>query len=125
VEPVDPFDLPDWLGTAEVSWCALSSVRGAQRVSGRLTGGGGDPALECDLLAADVAYPEPLLDDSWRRQVHQAWEYGQVQLVGYDGRLTLAAPGTAYTTDSVLETVTRLARAVGADPGRYTVCLRL
>lgn len=124
VEPVDPFDLPDWLGTAEVSWCALTSVRGAQRVSGRLSGGG-EPALPCDLLAADVAYPEPLLPDAWRRQVHQAWEYGQVQLVGYDGRLTLAVPGTAYATDTVLEAVSRLARAVGAEPDRYTVCLRL
>jgi hypothetical protein len=36
VKPVDAFDLPDWLGTAEVTWTALSSVRGAKRIEGLL-----------------------------------------------------------------------------------------
>jgi hypothetical protein len=124
VAPVDAFDLPEWLGTSEVTWTALTSVRGAQRVEGAL---GGDPEqrLPCDLLAADVAYPEPLLADHWRRQAHQAWEHGQVLLVSYDGRLTLAVPGTAYSADGALETVGRLAKAVGVLPSRFTVCLRL
>ena len=123
VEPVDAFDLPDWLGTAEVTWTALSSVRGAKRIQGLLRGG--ECELVCDLVAADVAYPEPLLSDSWRRQAHQAWEHGQVLLLSYDDRLTLAVPGTAYSADGALETVGRLAKAVGVRPGRFTVCLRL
>ncbi len=123
VEPVDPFDLPEWLGTSEVGWIAASGVRGAAHVEGRLEGAG--ETLACDLLAADLAYPEPLLDDQWRRQAHQAWTHGQVLLVEYDGRLTLAVPGTAYSADGALETVSRLAKAVGVRPGRFTVTLRL
>jgi hypothetical protein len=127
VQAVDAFDLPEWLGTCDVTWTALSSVRGAQRIRGELSNPA-DPdaeAIPCDLMAADVAYPEPLLPDPWRRQAHQAWEYGQVLLVSYDGRTTLAVPGTAYSADGTLETVSRLARAVGVAPSRFTVCLRL
>jgi hypothetical protein len=123
VAAVDPFDLPDWLGTTEVTWTATSPVRGASRIEGTLSGAG--ERLPCDLLAADLAYPEPLLADAWRRQAHQAWTHGQVLLVEYGGRLTLAVPGTAYSADGVLETVGRLAKAVGVLPGRFAVTLRL
>jgi len=131
VDVVDAFDLPDWLGTCDVVWTALSSVRGAQRIRGALDGPDSDldpqlgPGLPCDLLAADVAYPEPLLGDPWRQQAHQVWEHGQVLLVSYDGRLTLAVPGTAYSADGVLETIGRLARALGVPASRFRVCLRL
>jgi hypothetical protein len=123
VEPVDPFELPDWVGTERVSWVAHSSVRGASHVRGCLTAG--NEEIGCDLLAADVAYPQPLLVEAWRRQAHQAWEYGQVLLVSYDGRLTLAVPGTAYSADGALEAVGRLAKAVGVEPDQFVVCLRL
>ena len=127
IELVDAFELPDWLGTSYVSWTAASSVRGAQRIEGSLsaTDPAGPEPLACDLLAADVAYPQPILPDPWRRQAHQSWEYGQVLLVTYGGRLTLAVPGTAYSADGVLETVGRLAKAVGVTPGRFMVCLHL
>ena len=123
VAAVDPFDLPDWLGSGEVTWVAHTSVRGASRIRGELAGSG--KALPCDLLAADLAHPEPLLPDSWRRQAHQAWTYGQVLVVDDDGRLTLAVPGTAYSADGVLETVGRLAKAVGVRPEHFAVTLRL
>jgi hypothetical protein len=123
VELVDAFDLPEWLGTIPVTWTATSTVRRARHVRGALASTDGEMA--CDLLAADVAHPQPLLPDLWRRQAHQAWEYGQVLLVSYDGRLTLAVPGTAYSADGALETVSRLAKAVGAPTSRFTVCLRL
>ena len=123
VLPVDAFDLPDWLGTSDVAWTARSTVRGAARVEGVLSGAGEE--LECDLLAVDLAYPEPLLEDGWRRQAHQSWTHGQVLLIEYDGRLTLAVPGTAYSADGALETVGRLAKAVGVAPGRFVVTLRL
>ena len=123
VREVDPFDLPEWLGTADVTWTALTSVRGASRIEGRLSGAGDE--LDCDLLAADLAFPEPLLQGALRRQAHQSWTHGQVLLVEYDGRLTLAVPGTAYSADGVMESVARLAKAVGVRPGRFVVCLRL
>jgi hypothetical protein len=123
VEAVDAFDLPDWLGTSDVTWTASSSVTAAQRIEGTLASDVGETS--CDLLAADVAYPQPLLDDPWRRQAHQAWEYGQVLLLALDGRLTLAVPGTAYSADGVLETIGRLAKAVGVPLSRFMVCLRL
>jgi hypothetical protein len=123
VESVDAFDLPEWLGTEDVTWTAQSSVRGARRIEGSLGCRGHE--LPCDLLAADVAYPQPLLDDRWRRQAHQSWEFGQVLLLSCGGRLTLAVPGTAFSADGALETVGRLAKAVGVRPDRFTVCLRL
>jgi hypothetical protein len=123
VVDVDPFDLPDWLGTGEVAWTATTSVHGGHLVSGVLAGAG--ESLPCDLLGADQAFPQPVLDDDRRRQVHQTWTFGQVLLVEYDGRLTLAVPGTAFTADRVLEAVGRLAKAVGVAPGRFVVSLRL
>ncbi len=122
VRAVDPFELPDWLGAGEVTWTALASVREGHRVEGRLSGSGA--SLECDLLGADEAFPRPVLDDEWRRQVHQTWTHGEVLLVEYDGRLTLAVPGTSFTADRALEAVGRLAKAVGVKPDRFVVALR-
>jgi hypothetical protein len=120
--PVDPFDLPEWLGVDEVTWTAESSL-GAPLVSGRLHSG---PECEaCDLLACDLAYPQPVIEDAWRSAAHQAWTLGQVLPVQYDGRLTLVLPGRAVTVEPALEAVRRLARAVGSSPDRYTVALRL
>ena len=123
VRLVDPFDLPEWLGTGEVTWTAADSVRSGALVRGELAGDG--RTLGCDLLAADQAYPRPVLDEDWRQQVHQAWTYGQVLVVEYDGRLTLAVPGTGFTADSALEAIARLAKAVGVAPGRFLAALRL
>ncbi|MGZ4493921.1 MAG: hypothetical protein ACXVWU_04435 [Nocardioides sp.] len=120
---VDPFDLPEWLGTGEVTWTALTSVHGGHLVSGELSGGG--RPIPCDLLGADEAFPLPVLDDDWRRRVHQTWTFGQVLLVEYGGRLTLAVPGTSFSADRALEAVGRLAKAVGVAPGRFVAALRL
>lgn len=123
IRAADPFDLPEWLGRGDVTWTATTSVHGSHRVTGELTGG--HELLPCDLLGADQAYPEPVLPDEWRRQAHQAWTHGQVLLMEYDGRLTLAVPGTSFTADRVLEAVGRLAKAVGVDPSRFLAALRL
>lgn len=120
---VDAFDLPEWLGESEVTWRASSSIRGSHHLTGDLVGG--DEALPCDLLAADLAYPQPVLDGEWRRAAHQQWTHGQVLLVEYDGRLTLAVPGTEFTADRVLESLGRLAKAVGVKPSRFVAALRL
>ena len=50
---------------------------------------------------------------------------GQVLLVEYDDRLTLAVPGTDFTADRALEAIGRLAKAVGVKPGKFLAALRL
>lgn len=123
VSEVDAFDLPEWLAEEEVTWRAGCSVRGSHHVPGDLTGRAG--VLPCDLLASDLAYPEPVLEAAWRRAVHQHWTLGQVLLLEYDGRLTLAVPGTEFTADRVLESLGRLAKAIGVQPSRFVAALRL
>ncbi|WP_296606078.1 hypothetical protein [Nocardioides sp.] len=124
LDPVDPFDLPEWLGESDVTWAAESGVRRGHAVAGHLTGSGHDP-LPCDLLAVDPAYPVAVATESVRHDAHQAWRHGQVLTVSRDGRLTLAVPGTSFTADLVLEAVGRLALAVGASVERYSVLLRI
>jgi hypothetical protein len=123
VSEADPFELPEWLGTSEVTWTARSTVRGEHLLTGELSGG--DGSLQCDLLAADQAFPKPVLDEHWRPLAHQAWTHGQVLLLEYDGRLTVAVPGTEFTADRVLEALSRLAKAVGVKPSRFVAALRL
>jgi hypothetical protein len=123
VVEADPFDLPDWLGTEKVTWTARSSVRAEHHVTGDLSAG--SDHLACDLLAADQAFPRPVLDEHWRPRAHQAWTHGQVLLVLYDERLTLAVPGTEFTADRVLESLARLAKAVGVQPDQFVAALRL
>ncbi len=137
IVPVDPFDLPDWLGESEVTWTAVSSL-GGHHVAGRLDDALGGlvegPGPEdgrpprscgCDLLAADLAYPEPVMAERWRSLVHQAWWRGEALLVKLNGRLTVVMPGTEVTAEPALEAVRRLAKAVGAPSDRFTVALRL
>jgi hypothetical protein len=124
ISDVDPFDLPDWLGTDDVVWRADRGLRTGHLVTGRLTGDGRED-LPCDLLAVDQAYPTPVTDDASRSRAHQAWRHGQVLVGKYDDRLTLATPGTAWTPELVLDALGRLARAVGAHSERFAALLRL
>ncbi len=123
VDDVDPFDLPDWLGTSEVTWTARTGVHDGHLVRGQLSGAG-EP-IPCDLLAVDEAYPRPVVDEERRRRAHQAWTHGQVLLVEHEDRLTLAVPGTGFSADSALEALGRLARSVGAERGRFLAAVRL
>ncbi len=123
VAAVDPFDLPEWLGTSQVTWTAQGSIRDTHLVRGELTSD--EERLPCDMLAADRAYPQPVLSEPWRHDAHQAWTYGQVLLLEYGGRLTLAVPGSEFTADVLLEGLGRLAKAVGVPPSRFLTVLRL
>jgi hypothetical protein len=120
---LDPFDLPEWLGDGSVTWAADAGLAG-HLVVGYLSGAG-DESLPCDLLAVDEAYPAPVVDEATRTRVHQTWRHGQVLLLTRDGRATAAVPGTSWTADRVLETLTRVARALGADPRRWSARLGL
>jgi hypothetical protein len=127
ITDIDPFDLPDWLGTREVVWRADVGLRTGHLVRGRLTtdGEGVTDEVACDLLAVDEAYPAPVVDDATRLRVHQAWRHGQVVIGEIDSRMVLAVPGTGFDPDLVLDALGRLARAVGAHAERYAALLRL
>lgn len=122
--PLDPFDLPEWLGEREVTWAPATGVRRQQHVPGTLTGEGGEE-LACDLLAVDTAYPAAVVVEADRVRAHQSWQRDQVHLGERADRLTLLVPGHEFTADLALTAVGRLARSVGADPHRYLVTLRL
>jgi hypothetical protein len=121
---LDPFDLPDWLGEDEVTWTSACGVRSGHLVTGVLCGASGHETA-CDLLAVDQAFPRPVVDDAARTRAHQVWRHGQVLLVSRGERTTLAVPGSTFDADLVLDSLTRLARAVGAEPARFSVRLRL
>ncbi len=123
VADLDPFDLPDWLGDGPVSWASDQGLTG-HLIAGHLTGTV-DQNLPCDLFAVDQAYPAPVLDEATRTRVHQTWQHGQVLLLSREGRATVAAPGTAWPPDLVLEALTRLARSVGSDPTSWAAHLAL
>jgi hypothetical protein len=123
IDELDPFDLPDWVGEGSVIWATDGNLSG-HLLTGRLSGTSGEE-LGCDLLAVDEAYPAPVIDEAARTRVHQTWRHGQVLLLSRDGRATVAVPGTSWTAEKVLEALTRLARAVGADPGGWSVRLAL
>ena len=127
ITDIDPFDLPEWLGTADVVWRADQGLQTGHLVRGRLAA---DPAessheIVCDLLAVDEAYPAPVVDDATRLRVHQAWRHGQVVIGEHGARMVLAVPGTRFGPELVLDALGRLARAVGARAERYAVLLRL
>jgi len=128
LDEVDPFDLPEWLGTGEVTWTSESGLRSGHLVSGLLYGAG-HPDLACDLLAVDEAFPVPVVDDATRTRAHQAWRHGQVLCVRHpdaaESRLTLAIPGRDMTAGRVLDAVARLSKAVGASADDWSVLLRI
>jgi hypothetical protein len=123
IDELDPFDLPDWVGEKPIVWAADRGLSG-HLVAGRLSGADVED-LPFDLLAVDEAYPVPVVDEATRTAVHQAWRHGQVLLLSRGGRATVAVPGTSFVADRVLEALTRVARAVGADPARWSVRLNL
>jgi hypothetical protein len=125
VSPVDAFDLPEWLGEENVTWAAVSSLGTAHLVTGAVCGPDAEQVQDCDILACDLAHPQPVLDEKWRAEAHHAWAWGEMLLIEYDGRLTLVVPGTSVTAEPALEAVRRLARAVGAPTERFTVAFRL
>ena len=118
---VDPFDLPEWLGTGDVTWQPEVGLRTGHHVAGVLTDG--DDSAVCDLLSVDDAYPAPVTDDASRARAHQAWRHGQVLVGEYGDRLTLAVPGTSFDPQLVLDALARLAKAVGASADHWAARL--
>lgn len=120
---LDPLDLADWLGTAQVTWHAEDTPDQAHLVPGRLEATEGSVA--CDLLAVDRAHPLPVAGEDLRRAAHQAWHNGQVLLITHEGRTTMAVPGVDFPAGRVLEALARFAKAVGAQPTNFVAALRV
>lgn len=127
---VDPFELPEWLGTHDVLWRGCVGTGGSHVLTGELIGGlldDGAP-LACDLVAVDEAYPRPVAPEAVRQRVHLAWRSGEVSLLTSpldSDRLALAVPGCTVDAGTTMDAVARLARAVGASPRRWSVQWRL
>lgn len=125
LQPSDAFDLPDWLGTSDLVWHSTTGLRSGHDVSGELICESTDQQHPCDLLAVDDAFPEPVVSEQFRVLVHRAWRHGQVQLAWAGDRLVVAMPGVRIDAGRVMESMSRLARAVGASPERWSVRLRI
>jgi hypothetical protein len=126
VAAVDAFDLPEWVGEHDVVWRSELAL-GTPLVPGELTDAT-DPGvapLACDLLACDRAHPEPALPEQWRREAHSQWALQQVLLAEIADRLTLVCPGVDVEVGTALESLRRLAKAVGVPSARFTAALRL
>jgi hypothetical protein len=119
----DPFDLPEWLGSGELTWVAASGLASAS-LSGALVGQDGE-RLPLSIIAADRAYPTPVVDEEVRRAVHQAWALNQVVILDDDGCQTLAVPTVTLDTELVCEAMRRFARAIGVDTSRVSLTIRL
>lgn len=123
-DAIDPFDLPEWLGEREVTWESDGAPGSDHRLSGALTALGLDP-VPCDILAVDDAYPEPVATNAVRVRAHQVWRHGEVLVARDADRLLLVVPGSQVDTETVLEAICRLGRAVGARADSYAVRLRV
>lgn len=124
VAPLDPLDLPDWLGEQQVTWVGDTSLDGRPLVHGCFRDGA-DRSLAADVLAGDLAYPVAVLGEGWRHDAHQAWALDQVFVVSYQERLALVVPGTTVTSEVLLEAVRRFSKAVGSRPDRFSVTVHL
>lgn len=122
--PVDPFDLPEWLATDEVTWHAVSTDRAGHLIHGVLTAGP-EKEWSCNLLAVDQAWPRTVAPTDVRERVHLTWRNGEVELVEIDGALTLLTPGVGFSSGRVMTTLERFTRAVGARAERYVAAIRL
>ena len=116
---------------------AMTTIGTHGRLAGELRRDGSDAgsatdteknAQTLDLLAVDAAYPAPVLPDTDRRLVHQAWHHGEVVLANLHdcpARPTALAPGSTLDANAVCEIVRRVARAVGAPLPQFSVRLSL
>jgi hypothetical protein len=121
---VDAFELPDWLGTEQVTWRAGSSLSSGSHLRGELVAAA-DQRQELDLLAVDVAYPQVTCSEEFRRAVHQAWQFGEVTIADVQGRTTAAVPGVGFDANDACEVIRRFAKAVGAPAENFAVLIVL
>lgn len=120
---VDPFELPEWLGTESVTWESVGGLTGGPHVRGRLLAGSAEHPL--DLLAVDAAYPRTVCPNKQRHDAHQAWHFGEVLLLLIDQRVTAAVPATGFDPNRACDAIGRVARSIGVEASRFSVTLEL
>ena len=118
---VDAFDLPDWLGTEPVVVACRWQPRRCGRSSAACLHGHGGHRQPLDLLAVDAAYPRVVCPDAERSAAHQAWQFGEVVLLVGRRAGGRSGAGTRFDANLACETLRRVARAVGAPTGNFTV----
>lgn len=119
----DAFDLPDWLGTEQVTWRADQVLSKEPVIAGRLSAAAHDQPL--DLLAADAAYPRTVCSSYHRHDAHQAWHFGEVLLLGTGDRVAAAVPTVSFDANLACEAIRRVAKALGAPAANFTVTFTL
>lgn len=124
IRTVDPFDLPDWLGTRPVAWSTTTGLASGPYVAGEFRTDG-EPPLGFDLLAVDAAYPVVSCPEAERHDAHQAWQFGEVVILEVDGRPAAGVPASDFDPNLACEAIRRVARAVGAEAGTFSVSLSL
>lgn len=123
IQTFDPFDLPDWLGTEQVTWQGEGLLSDQPVVVGHLVSAGRSQPL--DILAVDAAYPRTVCPDDSRHDAHQAWHFGELVLLEVDGRVAAAVPGVRVDANLAVDTIRRVAKAIGAPSDNFTVLLTL
>ena len=112
-DPSTPSTSPSGWASRRSHGPRSSGLRSEHHVTGALVGPSG-AEIECEVLACDLAYPAPVLEEKWRGAAHRAWQSEETLLLEYDGRLTLVVPGTSVGVEDALEAIRRLAKAVDA-----------
>jgi hypothetical protein len=124
IRTVDPFDLPEWLGTDDVVWSSTAGLDEGPRVHGEFRNDA-DGRLGFDLLAVDAAYPLVSCPEAERHDAHQSWRFGEVLILEVEGRPAAGVPASEFDPNLACEAMRRVARAVGAEAGRFSVSLSL
>ncbi len=119
----DPFELPDWVGEQELTWCRGGPLSDPQ-VQGTLSGAVAHE-LPLHIVCADVAYPAPVVSEQLRRESHLSWHHGQVLVLDNGRCLGLGVPVSALDADITCEALRRFAMAVAVDPSRVRVTIPL
>lgn len=120
----DAFEMPDWVGTEPVTWRSLEALDVGPLITGELRGESGSTQA-LDLLAADVAYPMVMCSETERHDAQQAWQFGEIIMLGIDDRVAAVVPTRRFDANLACEALRRVAKAVGADVSSFWVSLSL
>jgi hypothetical protein len=78
-----------------------------------------------DLLAVDAAYPRTVCTSQQRHDAHQSWYFGEVLFLSESDRVAAAVPTVSFDPNLAVESVRRVAKALGAPAANFTVMLML
>ena len=106
-----------------MTWRAEAILTEDPYVPGRLSSDTRSHPL--DLLAVDAAYPKTVCSSQQRHDAHQAWHFGELLLLADRDRVVAAVPTVVFDPNLAVETIRRVARALGAPSANFTVTFTL